>query len=99
MLYVLLPLCPFIVATLSVWGVSCPAVFSAPSCLFQADLVRVHCCCDQTPQTLLGRKHLIEGGVHYDHDREQDGMQADKVLQLRELHLADNRKSSDCHIE
>lgn len=94
MLHVLLPLWPFIVATLSVWGVSCPDVFSAPLCLFQAVLVRVHYCCDQTPQTLLGRKHLIEGGVHYDHDREQGGVQADKVLELRELRLADNRKST-----
>ena len=42
---------------------------------------------------------MTEGGVHYGHDREQGGMQADKVLELRELHLADNRKSTDCHIE
>lgn len=95
----LLPRWSFIVATLSVWGISCPAVFSAPSCLFQAVLVRAHYCCEQTPQTLLGRKHLTEGGVHYGHDREQGGMQADKVLELRELRLVDNRKSTDCHIE
>ena len=38
--------------------------------------------------------YSFRGSVHYDHEEKHGSMQADVVLELRVLHLADNGKSS-----
>ena len=47
-------------------------------------------------ETLVVVAHLqLRGSVHYHHGREHGSVQADVVLELRVLHLAGNRKSTD----